>query len=201
MSRMPLYLRERISEIQKRVEVERYEALKLPKWEQMVITWVALFSFWMLVSASLHWENVLIGGLTTIAVSALMYNMITDDIRQSGHVIEKAIFLIFIYIPQYIFIMAFRLLESNFKVMKHAIFMDINPGIVKIDTELHSRTGVTILANSISLTPGTLTVDSDTKLDQSYLYVHWIDVETLRREKAGELIKGGLEEWLKKIFW
>lgn len=201
MSRVPLYLKERVRDVQRRAELEKFEAQKLPKWEQMVITWIALFSFWMIVTASLHWQNVLLGGLITIAVSSFMYDMITDDIRQSGHIIEKALFLIFFYIPQYIFIMAFRLLESNFKVMMHAILMDINPGIVKISTNLHSRTGVTILANSISLTPGTLTVDTDTKLDESYLYVHWIDVETLEREKAGELIKGGIEEWLKKIFW
>lgn len=201
MSRVPLYLKERVRDVHRRAELEKFEAQKLPKWEQMVITWIALFSFWMIVTASLHWQNVLLGGLITIAVSSFMYDMITDDIRQSGHIIEKALFLIFFYIPQYIFIMAFRLLESNFKVMMHAILMDINPGIVKISTNLHSRTGVTILANSISLTPGTLTVDTDTKLDESYLYVHWIDVETLEREKAGELIKGGIEEWLKKIFW
>ncbi len=81
------------------------------------------------------------------------------------------------------------------------IFMDINPGIVKIKTDLHSDTGITILANSITLTPGTLTLDVNKKLGETYLYVHWIDVETLNREKAGEKIKGDIEEWLKKAFW
>ncbi|KUK17087.1 MAG: Multisubunit sodium/hydrogen antiporter, MnhE subunit [Thermococcus sibiricus] len=104
-------------------------------------------------------------------------------------------------IPQYLFIMAFRLIESNFKVAKHAVFMDINPGIVKIKTELHSNTGVTILANSITLTPGTLTLDVNKKLGETYLYVHWISVEALNREKAGEKIKGDIEGWLRKIFW
>ncbi|RLF89827.1 cation:proton antiporter, partial [Thermococci archaeon] len=113
----------------------------------------------------------------------------------------KILYFAFLYLPQYLIIMAFRLLESNIKVAKHAVMMDINPGIVRIKTDLHSNTGVTILANSITLTPGTLTLDVVKKLDGTYLYVHWIDVETLNVEKAGEIIKGDIEEWLKKIFW
>ncbi len=82
------------------------------------------------------------------------------------------------------------------------LLMDINPpGIVKIKTDLRSDTGVAILANSITLTPGTLTLDVSKKLDGTYVYVHWIDVETLNRERAGKRIKGDIEEWLKKVFW
>ncbi len=201
MSRIPLYLKERIEEINKRALLYNYEAHTLPRWEKVIITWFALFIFWMIVSASVEWQNILIGTIVTLLVSVIMYDMFTSDIRRKGNVIVKALRITLLYIPQYIFIMAFRLLESNLKVLKHAILMDINPGIIKIDSDLHSHTGLTILANSITLTPGTLTIDTVRHLDESKLYVHWIDVETLDRERAGQQIKGGLEEWLKNIFW
>ncbi len=201
MSRIPHYLKERIEEINKRALLYNYEVHTLPKWEKVIITWIALIIFWMIVSASIEWQNILVGTIVTFLVSLLMYDMFTNDIRRKGNVIVKALRITFLYIPQYIFIMAFRLLESNLKVLKHAILMDINPGIIKIDSDLHSHTGLTILANSITLTPGTLTIDTVRQLDESKLYVHWIDIETLDRTKAGQIIKGGLEEWLKNIFW
>ena len=201
MSRVPFYLRERVDEIKRRALFETYETQKLPKWEQIALTWVALFSFWIVISGNARIENLFIGGITTLVISLFMYEMLTDDIRRSGHIIEKILYIGLFAIPQYLFIMAFRLIESNFKVAKHALLMDINPGIVKIKTDLHSDTGITILANSITLTPGTLTIDITKKLGETYLYVHWISVETLNREMAGEKIKGDIEGWLKKIFW
>jgi multicomponent Na+:H+ antiporter subunit E len=60
---------------------------------------------------------------------------------------------------------------------------------------------VTALANIITLTPGTLTLDVKETLEGNALYVHWIDVETLSTEEAGEIIKGGVDEWLRRIFW
>ena len=39
--------------------------------------------------------------------------------------------------------------------------LPIKPGIVKIETKLTKESGITVLANSITLTPGTLTIDVD----------------------------------------
>jgi len=51
----------------------------------------------------------------------------------------------------------------------------INPGIVRISPNLKTDLGVTLLANAITLTPGTLTVDVDEKTND--LFIHWIGVE------------------------
>ncbi|AEC52543.1 putative monovalent cation/H+ antiporter subunit E [Pyrococcus sp. NA2] len=201
MTRMPLYLRKRIEEVRKRYTYEIYEMQKLPPWERFVITWIALFAFWLGITGDLTLYGILMGLPTTGLISFYLRDFLTDDIRHSRHLIWKILYFALIYMPQYLMIMAFRLFESNIKVAKHAIFLDINPGIVKIKTDLHSDTGITILANSITLTPGTLTLDVVRKLDGTYLYVHWINVETLNSEKAGEIIKGDIEEWLKRVFW
>lgn len=187
--------------MRKRVLHERFEASKLPSWERVVLTWAILMTFWVVITGDLRAEAMVTGALVTLVISIFMRDLLTEDIRRSGHIIEKLLYFAFIYLPQYLVIMAFRLLESNLKVARNVLLMDINPGIVKIKTDLRSDTGVAILANSITLTPGTLTLDVSKKLDGTYVYVHWIDVETLNRERAGKRIKGDIEEWLKKVFW
>ncbi len=201
MSRMPFYLKERIEEVKKRYELERQVSKKLPKEEKMILTWITVLIFWVIVSGNLHWQTILIGGAVAILISFFMYENLTDDLRCKGNLVTKILTLSLIQMPQYIFIMAFQLIESNFRVAKHALTLDINPGIIKIETDLQSDTGSTLLANSITLTPGTLTLDMEKKMNKTNLYVHWIDLETLNPKKAGDEIKGDVERWLKKIFW
>ncbi len=201
MSRMPFYLKQRVEEVKERQMPKQEMSKRLPRWEKRVITWIVILIFWFLVSGNLSWQNGIIGGVVAMIISSFMYENLTDDLRVEGTLGKKILYLLFIQFPEYIFIMVFQLVESNLKVVKHAIFMDINPGIVKINTDLQSDTGTTILANSITLTPGTLTIDVDKKLDRTNLYVHWIDLKTMDIEKAGSEIKGDVERWLKKIFW
>jgi len=201
MSRMPFYLKERIEDIKARHIVRRYYGTKLPRAEKIAMTWMAIMAFWLIVSGTLSWQNLAVGGSISLIISSFMYENLTDDLRYEGSFIKKVLTLAFIQIPQYAFIMIFQLLESNFRVAKHALFLGINPGIVRLETDLRSATGTTLLANSITLTPGTLTLDVAKKLDKTYLYVHWIDVKTLNMKKAGDEIKGDVERWLGKIFW
>ncbi|MBS3781751.1 MAG: Na+/H+ antiporter subunit E [Candidatus Thermoplasmatota archaeon] len=201
MSRMPFYLKERIEEIKKRNIHQKELSKRLPTWEKIVITWITVLIFWLIVSGNLSWQNFVVGGVIAILISVLMYENLTDDLRIEGSLVKKIFYLIFIQVPEYVFIMIFQLVESNIKVAKHALFLDFNPGIVKIKSDLRSDTGTTLLANSITLTPGTLTVDVDKKMDKTCIYVHWIDVKTLDRNESGDRIKGDVERWLKKIFW
>jgi multicomponent Na+:H+ antiporter subunit E len=67
------------------------------------------------------------------------------------------------------------LAKANFDVAYRVITGKIRPGIVKISPDLKTDLGITMLANSITLTPGTLTVDIDE--DKNDLYIHWINVK------------------------
>ncbi len=198
---MHFYLKERLEEVRKRVLYEQYATRKIPTWERIILTWMVLLPFWLVVSGNSRPANVAIGAVTTLIISSFMRDMLTLDIRSKGNILQKGLYFMLVWAPQLAVIMMFRILESSVRVARNVMFMDINPGIVKIKTDLSSDTGITVLANSITLTPGTLTLDVRRKLGETYLYVHWIDVETLNREKAGEEIKGDIEEWLKKIFW
>ena len=77
--------------------------------------------------------------------------------------------------------------KANIDVAYRVITGKINPGIVKISTGLKSDASITLLANSITLTPGTLTIDIDETNND--LYVHWINVTNLKpsiREICGD---------------
>lgn len=100
------------------------------------------------------------------------------------------------YVPVFIWECFKANLDGAFRVIHPDLPM--RPGIVKVKTALKSDLGLTLLANSLTLTPGTMTVDIDK--ENGFLYVHWIDVKSDDIDKAAELIAGKFERILKRIF-
>ncbi len=74
--------------------------------------------------------------------------------------------------------------------------IDIHPGIVEIKTRLESPIGRLALANSITLTPGTLVVD----MQGDSLFIHWINVTATDPVAATQAIAGRFEKYLKVIY-
>ncbi|MDH4196759.1 MAG: Na+/H+ antiporter subunit E [Candidatus Aminicenantes bacterium] len=101
-------------------------------------------------------------------------------------------------------IYAFRFVWEMIKANLHValIVLDprrpIRPGIVKIRTELTRDTAITILANSITLTPGTFTVDVDP--ERRELYIHCITVASSDLEENTRAIGRRFERLLKEVF-
>ncbi|MEA2055587.1 MAG: Na+/H+ antiporter subunit E [Candidatus Thermoplasmatota archaeon] len=94
----------------------------------------------------------------------------------------------------------FAMTKANFDVAYRVITGRINPGIVKISPKLKTDLGLTMLANSITLTPGTLSVDVDEKNND--LYVHWINVkkEALKEKPRDcKYICGNFPAWIRRI--
>ena len=108
--------------------------------------------------------------------------------------IPRRFFWLLAYIPYFIY----YLFKANFDVLYRVLHPDlpINPGIVKVRTSLTTDLGKTFLANSITLTPGTLSVD----IEGEYLYVHWINVISKDMEGATEIVVNRFENILRRIF-
>jgi len=85
-------------------------------------------------------------------------------------------------------------LDVMYRVLHPAL--PIKPGIVKAKTRLTSKFARTMLANSITLTPGTLTVD----IEGENLYIHWINVKSADVEEATKIIVEKFEKILEEIF-
>ena len=90
------------------------------------------------------------------------------------------------------------MIKANIDVARRVInpSLPINPGIVAIKTNLKSDQAKLFLANSITLTPGTLTVD----IVDDTLYIHWIDVESEKPREQKEKISAKFEKLLKGVF-
>ncbi|MDR2522602.1 MAG: Na+/H+ antiporter subunit E [Synergistaceae bacterium] len=89
---------------------------------------------------------------------------------------------------------AMALAQANWDVARRVITGDINPGIVKFNPRLKTDLGRTLLANSITLTPGTLTVDVD---ENGTFYVHALNLTTLTPSEAE--ICGTFGQWVRRI--
>jgi multicomponent Na+:H+ antiporter subunit E len=100
-------------------------------------------------------------------------------------------------ILKYVHLFLRELVKSNFDVARRVVAPEvrINPGIVEVKTRLKHPTYRLILANSITLTPGTLTVDM---IDDS-LYIHWIDVTGKDVESATREISSKFEDVLLQL--
>lgn len=99
----------------------------------------------------------------------------------------------------YAFVLAWEVLRANLDVAYRVLHPDlpIRPGIVRVRTTLRSDTARTALANSITLTPGTLTVDLTA---DGTMFVHWIDVTARGTEEATHRIAERFERILRRIF-
>ncbi len=90
--------------------------------------------------------------------------------------------------------------KANFDVVYRVITGRIKPGIVRISPGLKNDISTTVLANSITLTPGTLTVEVDQRTND--LYVHWINVDekvVKRKPRDYRPICGGFPGWARRI--
>ncbi len=85
--------------------------------------------------------------------------------------------------------------KANLDVAYRVITGRIRPGIVRLSPGLRTDFGITLLANSITLTPGTLTVDADE--ESGDLYVHWIYVTD--PEPSAKTVCGSFPAWARRI--
>jgi multicomponent Na+:H+ antiporter subunit E len=94
----------------------------------------------------------------------------------------------------------FAMAKANIDVAYRVITGRINPAIVKINPNLKNDTSLTILADSITLTPGTLSVEVDQKTNE--LYVHWINIKPdVLKDMPRDYhpICGSFPEWARRI--
>lgn len=105
------------------------------------------------------------------------------------------------FIGYCLIIFPIELFKANIAMLKYAFNpKKINPGIVKVPVDLDSEYAQSMLANSITLTPGTITMDMGEEKGKLYYYIHWIDVAETEPAKAGDAIKGTMEKWIRRIW-
>lgn len=159
-----------------------------------IVLFILAYIVWVLLNWMPDWQHLLIGVFVSIFVIYLTGDLFPAKFNSLFDV--KRYFWALYYIPVFMY----ECIKANLDVAYRVIHPDlpINPGIVKIKTDLKSDIALTFLANSITLTPGTMSVDIDRV--NGILYIHWINVRDKEIEGATKLIVGKFERILRGIF-
>lgn len=156
-----------------------------------VILFIILFVLWLALAGT-DKDELIIAAISSLILSVLFASKaeVLGNIRLN----PKAIFYSFIYL----FVFLRELTKSTWDVARRVISpsLPINPGIVKVKTRLKSPLGRLILANSITLTPGTMTIETDGE----YFYIHWIDIQSDDIEANTNAIVATFEKYLEVMF-
>ncbi len=153
---------------------------------------LAAYGLWVLLFWSLDPAVLAVGAFFALIVGTLLGDLWPDRMHKLLSPRRWVFFLI--YLPYFFF----YVIKANLDVMLRVIHPDvpIRPGIVKVRTRLTGEMALTFLANSITLTPGTLTVD----IDGQDIYVHWINIDTDDVARRTAEICGRFEPLLRRIF-
>jgi len=163
-----------------------------PRARDIVYLLLILFITWLMLTSSLHWQEVTTGAFLSLVLALFLARSYARlglpplSITRLWH------------LGVYFLVLFAEIVKANIDVAYRVLHprLPINPGIVVIKTELSQDAAKVLLANSITLTPGTFTLDilGDT------LLVHWIDVKSEDTAEATRLIAGRFEKHLKAVF-
>lgn len=166
----------------------------LLKWKivRITLTTIYLLVGWLLFTGTVAPYSLMMGFLFSFLIALGTYSLFIHEKEADKRSLLPRVHLLGIYL----LVIIFKMYVASFKVLFNIIRGDINPRIVHFRTRLKSDLARVILANSITLTPGTITLH----LDDDHLIVHWLDAQTTHSKYAGKLIKGQFEALLKRIF-
>ena len=165
-----------------------------------IMTFFIWFFVWILLSWPPDVNDIVTGIITAAFVTFMTFDIggkVTGPMNRSlvGNLKKIPYFIL------YIFVFLWECMKANIDVAYRVIHprLPIRPGTVRVRTSLKSDAGLTFLANSITLTPGTTAVDVDRQ--NGFIYVHWLYVKEDYDRSAMRLdVVTKFENILKNIF-
>jgi multicomponent Na+:H+ antiporter subunit E len=129
---------------------------------------ILIFLLWMMLSGGLDPAEMVTGLVvaTVVTLASRPHLSLFSGLRLSPSAILPFI--------TYLGIFFAALIRANLDMARRVLSpsLPLRPGVVEVKTALKSSLGRLILANSITLTPGTLTVD----LQADSIFIHWVDI-------------------------
>jgi len=147
-----------------------------------ILTFSILFCLWLILSGQYDFFHISLGVLSCSIVTVFSGDFLFAGSRVPGLI--RLGFRIALYIPW----LLYQIILANFHILYlvfHPRMMDlIDPSIVRFHSSLKDELSLVLFANSITLTPGTITVYVSVDGD---FQVHSID------KKSGEPLPGEME--------
>jgi len=153
----------------------------------LLLAFILLFLFWLLLSGHYDLFHVSIGIFCCMLISYTSSDFLFLHIgADDTHLILPRLTM---YLPW----LFYQIMLSNLHLVK-LVFSPIsrlNPRIIPYQTKLTNGLALVTFANSITLTPGTITIE----LEENTFYVHAIDSKA-----ANDLLTGDMENHIEKVF-
>lgn len=158
---------------------------------------ISLALIWCLLQQKFTLPEFFIGSLFGYIIIYL-HRSILDDQKSERRVLSMKEYVVVTALTlRYVVVLLIEIVKANIDVVKIVLSpkLKMTPGIIAYKMEVKTDAGITLLANSITLTPGTLSVDISE--DKKILYIHALHMEDAR--KLEESIRGSLERYTKEI--
>jgi len=157
-----------------------------------VLLFIFLFLVWLLLTLNVTLPNLAVGVIAALIVT-LFFGKYSLKVTRRVFQVKR-----YVWALVYCFIFLWECIKANFDVAYRVLHpaLPVKPGIVKAKTDLTTDIAKVFLANSITMTPGTITVDI---LDDNF-FIHWIYVKSKDPEVYTHRILGRFEKYLKRIF-
>lgn len=148
---------------------------------------VAVFAFWLVISASLEPADLLLGVVLSTALGAWSVRFLWAG--EAPRVSLRQLFALLRYLLGF----SLEIFRSAVHVARMVVDprLPISPRLITCHTGLRREISRVAFAHSVSLTPGTLTVD----MDAGIFLVHCLD-----EPSASRILSGALEREIARVF-
>jgi multicomponent Na+:H+ antiporter subunit E len=153
-------------------------------------TFIILFVFWIFLSGQFDIFHLSLGVISCALVSQISGNLLfREKTIRSAYPWEVLRFLK--YLPWLLYQIVLANIHVAYLVLHPKMFTLIDPHIIRFKVKLKTDIGLTTFANSITLTPGTITV----LIHEESFYVHAIN-----QKVADDLLTGEMEDRVTQIY-
>lgn len=153
-------------------------------------TFIILYGFWVSLSGLFDFFHLSLGVISCAIVSYVSRDLLFSEKRVGKkHFLQILRFLK--YLPWLIYQIILANIHVAYLVLHPKMRLMIDPHIVRFKVGLKTDISITTYANSITLTPGTITV----LIKEGYFYVHSID-----QKVADDLLTGEMEDRVDQIY-
>ena len=161
----------------------------------VITQFVILFGLWLILSGHFQVKYILIGALSAGAVTYLTNDLFYSSL-QKGESAGAAIATIFLQIGRFILYIPWLIWQIVLANVGVALIilnpkMPIDPGFLLFSTKMKKNISRVTLANSITLTPGTVTV----RLEEGEYIIH-----NLQPSLASGLTDGSMQNRVAKVY-
>ncbi|MEN8209013.1 MAG: Na+/H+ antiporter subunit E [Candidatus Fermentibacteria bacterium] len=164
----------------------------MKRYFSVLFTAVVLLCIWIFLTLSFHPTELVLGFAVSLIIAVATHGSFTGNLLRLLRPARLTAGVI------YVFYFMGKMFMSNIDVLFRVLrpVVPVRPGIVKASLMMSSERARNIVANSITLTPGTLTVE----MTETSIFVHWISLPEGDIHEETQKMVDGFANRIKRIF-